>query len=183
MVLSGLPDIVANLNVIHQTGRDHFSEVETTGRVILEKNPNASRYHPFAYLGADSLRQAASAANVIVSRAGATAIAEIALWHRPAILIPIPESISHDQRTNAYAYAHTGAAVVLEEENMTPHVLASEARRIGTDPALAAHMADKGISFAMPDAARIIANELLQIAVSHSGSIAIEKAPDTLMPK
>ena len=42
------------------------------------------------------------------SRAGATAITEIALWKKPAILIPIPESISHDQRTNAYAYARTG---------------------------------------------------------------------------
>ncbi len=44
------------------------------------------------------------------SRARArTTITEVALWGKPAILIPIPESISHDQRTNAYAYAHTGA--------------------------------------------------------------------------
>ncbi len=59
---------------------------------------------------------------------------------------------------------------MLEEENMTPHVLASEAHRIGTDPALAAKMAARGADFGNDDAARIVAAELLSIALSHSPS-------------
>lgn len=166
-ILSALPELVAFANVIHQTGKDHFKEVEGTSRIILEKEEHRSRYHVFPYLNSLSLRRSAGAATLVVSRAGATTISEISLWKKPAILIPIPESISHDQRTNAYAYAHTGAAVVLEEANMTPHVLASEARRIATDPVVSATMSKKSAGFANPEAARMIAEEALSIALSH----------------
>jgi UDP-N-acetylglucosamine--N-acetylmuramyl-(pentapeptide) pyrophosphoryl-undecaprenol N-acetylglucosamine transferase len=166
-VLTGLPDFVAFANVIHQTGKKEFQNVETTSRVILEGHPQKDRYHVFPFLSAESIRRAAGAADVIISRAGATAIAEISLWKKPAILVPIPETVSHDQRANAYAYAHTGAAVVLEEGNMTPHVLASEARRIATDTPLARSMAEKGALFMPADAARLIAEEAIRIALTH----------------
>jgi len=166
-IISTLPDLVAFANVIHQTGKANIEGVESTARVVLGKNPNASRYHPVAYLSAVAMREAASAADIIVSRAGATAIAEISLWKKPSILIPIPEDVSHDQRTNAYAYAKTGAAVVLEEANMTPHVIASELHRILSDPALAKSMGEKGSAFSPSDAAALIAEEVLRIALSH----------------
>ncbi len=167
-LLAGLPQILASANVIHQTGKGNFAEVEATAKVILEKSPYAARYHAFPYLSQDSLRKAAGAASLVISRAGATAITEIALWGKPAILIPIPENVSHDQRTNAYAYAHTGAAVVLEEGNMSPNILASEVRRITGDSTLMARMAAESRGFANPDAARLIAQELLRIALSHA---------------
>jgi len=166
-LLSVLPELVGDINIIHQTGKDHFESVQQTAKVALEGNPYASRYHVFPYLNAESIRRAAGAANVIVSRAGSTAITEISLWRVPAILIPIPESVSHDQRTNAYAYAHTGAAVVLEEGNMTPHVLASEIRRIATDQHASAHMSAAAATFTTADAARIIADEIANISVAH----------------
>ncbi len=168
-ILSALPDLVAFANVIHQTGKEHFKEVEGTAKVVLEhvKKDTAARYHVFPYLNSQSLRRAAGAATVVISRAGSTTISEISLWKKPAILIPIPEAVSHDQRTNAYAYARTGAAVVLEEANMTPHVLASEAHRIALDSALATSMTLKGANFANPEAARMIAEEVLTIGLSH----------------
>ncbi len=166
-VLTALPDLVAFANVIHQTGKKEIESVKSTSSVILGKNPHAERYHPFAYLSAQSIRRAAGAADIIISRAGSTAIAELSLWKKPAILIPIPESLSHDQRTNAYAYAHTGAAEVLEEANMTPHVLVSEAKRITSNHALAQSMGQKGGSFMPGDAARLIAEEALRIALTH----------------
>ncbi len=170
-VLSALPELVAFANVIHQTGKEHFKEVGSTSAVVLEKEEHKSRYHVFPYLNSLSLRRAAGAATVIISRAGSTTISEISLWKKPAILVPIPESISHDQRTNAYAYAHTGAAVVLEETNMTPHVLASEARRIALDPLLIESMSKKGADFANPAAARMMGEEALAIALSHEPDV------------
>lgn len=167
VVIDALPDLVTFANVIHQTGPALFKNVEALSQVILGKNPNASRYHPFNYLSAVSLQRAAGAALLVISRAGATAVAEIALWNKPAILIPIPESVSHDQRANAYAYAATGAAIVLEEANLTPHLLVSETKRIVADPQLAASMAGHAKGFADPDAARVLAGEVLQIALSH----------------
>lgn len=167
IILAALPDLVGYANVIHQTGKGNFDDVSARSRVILKDVAERERYHAFPYLSEDSLRRAAGAAHIVVSRAGATAITEIALWRRPAILIPIPESVSHDQKTNAYAYARTGAAVVLEEENMTPHILVSEVKRITGSQEVAASMSAHAEGFANPNAARIVAEELIRIARTH----------------
>ena len=166
-VLTALPDLVSFANIIHQTGEAHFKNVEGVGKVVLAKNPHANRYHPINYLSEAALQRSAGIADVVVSRAGANSIAEIGLWKMPAILIPIPESVSHDQRSNAYAYARTGAAIVLEEENLTPHILVSEIERILHDPELGKRMGASAAGFTDPDAARILAKAVLDIAVSH----------------
>lgn len=166
-VLSSLPNLVSFANIIHQTGQAHFKSVEAISQVVLAKEAHASRYHPFGYLSEISLQRAAGIADVVVSRAGAGTIAEIGLWKKPAILIPIPESISHDQRSNAYAYARTGAAVVLEEDNLTPHILASEIQRIASDQGLKERMSASASGFTDPDAARILATAVLSIALAH----------------
>lgn len=166
-VLSALPDLVAFANVIHQTGDAHFKNVEAVSQVVLGESPHASRYHPINYLSEISLQRSAAVAAVVVSRAGAGQIAEIGLWKKPSIIIPIPESVSHDQRTNAYAYARTGSALVLEESNLTPHLLVSEIQRIVNDPALAQKMSTSAEGFTDPDAARILAKAVLGIALTH----------------
>jgi len=166
-VLSSLPDLVSFANILHQTGQAHFKNVESVSRVVLAKSSNAGRYHPVNYLDEISLQRAAGIADLVVSRAGAGSIAEIGLWKKPAILIPIPESVSHDQRTNAYSYARTGAALVLEEGNLTPHLLVSEARRVLNNPELAKRMGASAGGFTDPDAARILASEILALALSH----------------
>ncbi len=166
-VLTAIQNLVAFANVIHQTGQANFKDVQAVAQVVLGKDSHASRYHPVDFLSEISLQRAAGAANIVVSRAGANSIAEIGLWKKPAIIIPIPESVSHDQRSNAYAYARTGAAIVIEEENLTPHLLASEIQRIVNDPALGKRMADGAAGFTDPDAARILAQAVLAIALSH----------------
>lgn len=167
IVLLALPDLVSLANIIHQTGQMNFKNVQEIAGVALMKNQNASRYHPFSYLDEVSMQRSASVADIIVSRAGANSIAEIGLWKKPAILIPIPESVSHDQRTNAYGYARTGAAIVLEEGNLTPHLLVSEIKRIINDPELMKKMSVSAHGFTDPDASRILASEILSIALSH----------------
>ena len=166
-VLSCLPDLVSFANIIHQTGRANIANVEGVSRVALSESPHKERYHPFNFLSEVPLQRAAGAADLIISRAGATSIAEIGLWKKPAILIPIPESISHDQRANAYAYAGTGAAIVLEEGNLTPHLLASESRRIVGDTELAKKMGASAANFTDPNASRVLAAAALDIALSH----------------
>ncbi|MFZ2500384.1 MAG: UDP-N-acetylglucosamine--N-acetylmuramyl-(pentapeptide) pyrophosphoryl-undecaprenol N-acetylglucosamine transferase [Minisyncoccia bacterium] len=167
LILSSLPELVLIANIIHQTGPANFKEVEAVSRVVLENNSHTARYHPINYLDQVSMQRSAGVADLIVSRAGANSIAEIGLWHKPSILIPIPESVSHDQRTNAYAYARTGAAVVLEEENLAPHLFLAEVRRIIGDPALAKRMGAASEGFTDKDAARVLAHEALAIALTH----------------
>jgi UDP-N-acetylglucosamine--N-acetylmuramyl-(pentapeptide) pyrophosphoryl-undecaprenol N-acetylglucosamine transferase len=110
---------------------------------------------------------AAGVAAVIVSRAGSGTIFEIASWGIPAILVPIPEDVSHDQTENAFSYARAGGAVVIEQRNLTPHVLSAEIDRLMQNAALRSQMGDAGRAYARPQAARKIANILLETALEH----------------
>lgn len=172
VILAALAELTSFANVIHQTGKDHFKAAESLAHVMLEKSAFAHRYHPFPYLNALSMRRAAGACDLVISRAGMTAIAEIAHWKKPAILIPIPEAVSHDQRTNAYAYGGAGAASVIEEANLTDHILVSEAKRLVMNPQIGQAMAEKGYAFAAGDAARVIADELVRICHAHDTEVA-----------
>ena len=94
-------------------------------------------------------------------------IFEIAYWSIPAIIIPIPEEVSRDQRSNAFAYAKTGAAIVIEQNNLTPSILFSEINRLLTDTALNQSMKEAAKRFAKADAAELIAKEIMTIALRH----------------
>ncbi|HVU06191.1 MAG TPA: UDP-N-acetylglucosamine--N-acetylmuramyl-(pentapeptide) pyrophosphoryl-undecaprenol N-acetylglucosamine transferase [Candidatus Paceibacterota bacterium] len=166
-IIGILPDLVKRYYVIHQTGKDNIDEMTNTSRVILNESIHRDRYKPFAYLNALALRMAAGASSLIISRAGST-IFEIALWKAPAIIIPIPEEISHDQTSNAFAYAAAGGCSVIEEVNLTPHVLAAEIERIIDKPEVADAMRAGAESFAHRDAADKIAREIIDIALTHS---------------
>ena len=112
------------------------------------------------------MRMSAGVADVVISRAG-SAIFEIAHWGIPAIIIPIPETISHDQTNNAFTYARSGAAIVIEEANLSDSVLISELDRILLNPELKTNMKNKAKDFSRPDAGEIIAQEIIDIATSH----------------
>lgn len=165
-IISALPELVEKFQIIHQVGTKNFSTVKTTAGVELDGNENKKRYRPFDYLNDLALRMAAGAAEVVISRAGSM-IYEIALWEKPSIIIPIPEEISHDQRSNAFTYAREGACTVIEEKNLTPHILAAEIIRIAENEDVQKEMREGAKKFAHPDAARQIAEAILAIALEH----------------
>jgi UDP-N-acetylglucosamine--N-acetylmuramyl-(pentapeptide) pyrophosphoryl-undecaprenol N-acetylglucosamine transferase len=166
VVLDALPDLVKKYQIVHQTGHRNYKDVVTLSSVILEKNEHANRYQPFPFLDNLAMRMAAGIASLVVSRAGST-IFEIAEWGIPSIIIPIPEIISHDQRSNAFAYARAGGAVVIEEENLSPSILISEIDRILSSAEIQAEMKAQAKSFSRPDAGRKVAEEIIDIAFSH----------------
>ena len=108
----------------------------------------------------------AGVATLVISRAGST-IFEIAAWGKPSIIIPITETNGDHQRKNAYAYAREGAAVVVEEKNMTSSVLFSEIERLMGDEPLRAKMQAAARAFFKPGAAERIAQEAIRIALGH----------------
>jgi UDP-N-acetylglucosamine--N-acetylmuramyl-(pentapeptide) pyrophosphoryl-undecaprenol N-acetylglucosamine transferase len=166
-ILEALHQLVQNFQIIHQVGKAHFVEVNETAKVILRNNENGNRYKVFDYLDDLAMRMAAGAADVVVTRGGST-LFEIANWKRPAIVIPIAKSRNDHQRTNAYAYARSGGAVVIEEKNFEPSILEAEIRRITEDKELSRKMGEAAYNqFASPDAALKIAQEAVRIALSH----------------
>ncbi len=167
VVLEALPELVNRYQVIHQTGQANFESVSQTAKVILEKNERRYRYKPYGYLAPLALKMSAGAADVIVSRAGSGSIAEISAWGKASILVPIPEEVSRDQRSNAFAYAHAGATVVMEQGNLTPHLLMSEIDRLFTNPKARTDLADAAKKFAKKDAAKTLANAVVDMALEH----------------
>ena len=167
ILLGALPELLERFQVIHQTGDTLFKEVESTARVILEKHPHANRYKVFPYLNELALRMSAGVAAVILSRAGSGAIFEIAQWGIPSIIVPLPELVSHDQTKNAFTYARSGAAVVIEQDNLTSHLLVSEITRLVDNQPVREKMKEGARSFAKPKAAREIAEAIIDLALKH----------------
>jgi UDP-N-acetylglucosamine--N-acetylmuramyl-(pentapeptide) pyrophosphoryl-undecaprenol N-acetylglucosamine transferase len=167
IVLAALPKLVERYQVVHQTGEANITEVEGRAKVALGASVYAARYRAFGYFNELALRMTAGAAKLVISRAGSGSIFEIATWGLPVILIPIPQPISHDQTKNAFAYARCGAAVVVEQNNLTPGVLLSEIDRILTHEDIARSMSAAARGFARVDASHAIAEALLSIALSH----------------
>ena len=166
MIIDALPTLVEKYQIIHQTGKANFKEVSATSTVVLSGNVNAGNYRAMQYLNPLELRMAAGVAQVIISRAGST-LFEIAAWGKPSIIIPISEAVSHDQTSNAFAYARSGGAEVIEENNLGTHVLVSEIDRIVGDSEVWQKMSDGAKSFAKLDAAEKIAEEIVTIALQH----------------
>ena len=165
-VLGGLKELVEKYAVIHQAGERNIAEVRATGEAVLFGSPHKDRYKAFDYLNPLAMRMAAGVASVVISRAGST-IFEIAAWRVPAIIIPINERVSRDQRSNAFAYARSGACEVIEEGNLTPNILVSELERLVNNEETRQKMKEAARSFYKPDAARLVAEEILKIALEH----------------
>lgn len=166
-VLDALPELVKNYNVVHQTGTVHLDETTRIARLVLQNSQFDKRYRSFGLLNTLALRMTAGISSLIIARAGSGTIFEIASWGIPSILVPIPLDISHDQTENAYSYARDGAAVVMEQRNMTPHLLLAEIARIISDPALQKKMSEAARAFSRPQSARKVATIILETALEH----------------
>ena len=166
-VLDALPELVKHYNVVHQTGTIHLDETSRLARLVLQDSPFEKRYRPFGLLNTLAIRMAAGISSLIIARAGSGTIFEIASWGIPSILIPIPQDISHDQTENAYSYASDGAAIVMEQRNLTPHLLLSEIERIIGNPELRKKMSEAALAFSRPQSARKIATIIIETAVEH----------------
>lgn len=161
-----LPTLIEKYQIIHQTGESQFQEVKTDAGVILGQNIKRSHYKPFPYLNDLQTKMFGGACDLIISRAGST-IFELAAWGKPSILIPYALAHGDHQRKNAYHYARTGAAIVIEEKNLTSSILFNQIELILDHKDRYEAMAGHAKQFYKGDAARIIAAEAVTIALEH----------------
>ncbi len=166
-VVDALPKLLLDYNVLHQIGKENYKETKGRSDVVIYDHPYKNRYKPYAYLDTLAMRMSAGAADVIVSRAGAGSISEIAQWRKPSIVIPIPSNVSRDQEKNAFSYARFDATVVMKQANLSANLLLSEIRRILENPEVKEDMIKGATNFSRPDAASRIAEEILEIALEH----------------
>jgi UDP-N-acetylglucosamine--N-acetylmuramyl-(pentapeptide) pyrophosphoryl-undecaprenol N-acetylglucosamine transferase len=166
-IMAALPQLLEKYQIVHQTGNANIDEVIGRSKIAMGNSPLIERYKAFGYLNDLAIRMSSGAAALVISRAGAGAIFEIASWGLPSILIPIPEPLSHDQTKNAFSYARSGAAVVIEQNNLTPLLLVSEIDRILGNDQTVRKMREAARGFGRPDASKTIADALLDIMLSH----------------
>jgi UDP-N-acetylglucosamine--N-acetylmuramyl-(pentapeptide) pyrophosphoryl-undecaprenol N-acetylglucosamine transferase len=151
-----------SVQCILQTGReDHDAVAATVAREQLPATVLAFvRQMHLAYAAAD----------LVVCRAGAMTIAEIAVCGRPSILIPYPYAAHDHQSVNASNLADRGAAVVLEDAKLDGDRLAQEIAHLLADRQLLSRMSANARLFARPDAAARLARALVAWAEGHGGA-------------
>jgi UDP-N-acetylglucosamine--N-acetylmuramyl-(pentapeptide) pyrophosphoryl-undecaprenol N-acetylglucosamine transferase len=105
-----------------------------------------------------------AAAHLVVSRSGASTVAELAALGRPAVLVPLPHALDQDQLANARVLEAAGGAILLRQDAFTPERLAREIAALAADPARLAAMASGARSAGAPDAADRLADLVMRVA-------------------
>ncbi len=167
LILQSLTDLLPHYRIFHQTGSANIDNLRLTAQSLLKDSALQDQYYLTGLVDSQTLAALLTAATLIITRAGSTTLAEISHHGKPSIVIPIPEDVSRDQRSNAYAYARTGAAIVIEEHNLTPHLLTQEIATIINDPAKQATMSSAARSAFAGGAAEKIASILISIGDEH----------------
>lgn len=163
-MLDNAKNFVGKYQVLHQVGPDNFEEFKNELAVSTEHFIPAerARYKIVGFMKND-IKEAMIACDLVVSRSGSGAIFEIAVFKKPSILIPLTEAAGNHQFYNAYEYARDGAAVVIEEENLKPDIFFSQLNLILSNKTKYDTMAQAAEKFAKPEAAEIIAQELISM--------------------
>ncbi len=160
-ILEILPSLLEKYEVIHISGNKNFDNVKQNSDPLLTEDTK-KYYHLFPFL-TNEIKFAYTLADAVVSRSGASSIFEIAACQKPSILIPLKGSAQDHQRQNAYIYAKSGGAIVIEEDNLTPHILSERIYSILDDEETRKKMATNAATFATKDSAELLAKETLTL--------------------
>lgn len=160
-----IASLLSLAQVLHQTGMDNIEEVKKLALASSGTIPEATRvkYKPVPYLDSKDMKNALAASDVVIARAGSGTIFEIASVGKPAILIPLQGAANDHQKANAYAFMKAGAAIVVEEGNLTVQIISVDVKKILSDQTVREKMSAAAHAFAKPDAAKMIAQEVLNL--------------------
>ena len=160
--IAGLPPgIVRNIRVGHQAREEDAARVAD----FYATHGIPAEVSPFFR----DVPARMSEAQLVISRAGASSIADIAVIGRPSILIPYPHAAADHQSANARGLARSGAAIVIPESKLTPEVLSEQIATVLGDPAGASSMAEAALGAAMPDAHETLAGLVEGLAEKGDG--------------
>lgn len=162
-VEASLDELLRSVEIIHQCGpREANGDID---RLLAahDRLPDdlAARYHPVERIGPE-LRHIYAAACLVIGRAGAGTVNELAALGLPSILIPLPGAL--EQHRNAEALATSGGAVLIEQENLTSDSLISTVTDLVTDDSRLAQMSEAARCIAKDDAVERLADEIMRLA-------------------
>ena len=150
-----LRDELSEWHIVHQSGTRQVASL----RANYDRLSLKARVEPFF----DNMAERYRSASLVISRAGATTLAELTCCGLPMILLPYPHAADNHQRANAMSLKEHGAAVVVEHRSnveATAHELAAQLRLLLGDADRRRAMSDAGCRLAAPDAASIVARHI-----------------------
>ena len=140
--------------VTHQSGAKHVDALRANyARAGVDAN---------AVAFIDDMARAYADADLVICRAGATTVAELAAAGVAAILVPFPFAVDDHQTTNARYLADAGAGVLVQQRDLTPDALAGLLRELSREQLLA--KATKARALGKPDATRAVAEACMELA-------------------
>jgi UDP-N-acetylglucosamine--N-acetylmuramyl-(pentapeptide) pyrophosphoryl-undecaprenol N-acetylglucosamine transferase len=153
-----LPKALALMNerpqVVHQAGekhlealKKHYAEAGVEGELVAFIDDMARRY---------------AEADLVICRAGAVTIAELSAGGMASVLVPFPHAVDDHQTANARFLAERGAAILIQQSDLSPQRLAELMRTLDRPKLLA--MANKARAVGKPDAARVVAQRCMALA-------------------
>ncbi len=162
IIIETLPELLKRCQIIHQCGTNNYQWVKKETDLRLNEGQRQS-YHLYPFLK-DEMKEAYAAADLIISRCGANALAEIAALGKPSILIPLSLAAYDHQKENASYFRKAGAAIVIEEENLRPNLFMGQIFDLLSNPEQRQMMRESAGKLAKPDAAEKIAEEIIKYA-------------------
>ena len=151
--------------IVHQTGESDFEKVSSAYARLSVEGPVKAEAKRFIEKMADEFVQA----DLVISRAGATTVAELAAAGKPSLLVPFPFAADDHQRKNAEAIERAGAGRMLLQEDLTPERLAQELLWLARDAQQLQGMSAASRKLARPDAAKRIVDMAERVRNSVTG--------------
>ncbi len=99
-----------------------------------------------------------AAAHLVIARAGASTVSELAVLGRPSILVPYPYALDHDQSANAAVLSAAGGAEVIAQNQLTPEALAVRLADFANNPSSLTTMATAAAAMGRPEATNHLAD-------------------------
>jgi len=149
------PTVRARLHIVQQARDEDFPRV----RDAYARLGVAADVAPFF----NDLPARMAASHLIVSRSGASTVAELSAIGRPGILVPLPHALDQDQRANAGVLMEAGGAIRLEQADFTPERLAAEVATLAGEPGRLADMAAAAKAAGILNAADRLADLVLRV--------------------
>lgn len=164
-VRRALSEFLSRYNIIHQTGSLEVYQDYQKILVLRDQLPKkfARRYFVQEYFGEDEIGAVFEVADLVVSRAGANTVAELAILGKPAILIPIPWVSHNEQMENAKLLERAGSATILPQERLSSSSLLKEVERMVGDLGRYRERGEEARKLIDPSAADKIADEITKM--------------------
>lgn len=142
------------IEIVHQTGPYDFAEAHARYQALAKPGLQCLEY-------LHDMDQRYQWADLVLCRAGASTVAEIAACGKAALFVPLPTAADNHQLKNAQAMVRAGAGLVLEQKDISPSALAAEIQRLMHAPAEVARLEQAAARLASPNAVQDIAEHLL----------------------